>query len=85
MEAGDGTDEDTDEVLSFYSGNNIFFRKYNPELLLDMLYSGVLQLAQKAATQHGACLTLTAFWKNSMGTYHENGKVRISIKMPIFV
>lgn len=30
MEAGDGTDEDTDEVLSFYSGNNIYFRKYNP-------------------------------------------------------
>ena len=43
---------------------------------LDMLFSGVLQITQKVATQHGACQALTAFWKNSMGTYHENGKVR---------
>ena len=41
-----------------------------------MLNSGVLQLAQKAATQHGACLALIAFWKNSMGSYHENGKIK---------
>ena len=39
-----------------------------------MLFSGVVQLAQKLATQHGACLALTAFWKNSIGAYHENGK-----------
>ena len=42
-----------------------------------MLFSGVTQLAQKLATQHGACLALTAFWKNSIGAYHENGKVDI--------
>ena len=48
-----------DEVLSFHS---------------DMLFSGVIQLAQKAATQHGACQALTSFWKNSLVTYHENGK-----------
>ena len=59
----DGGDagEASDEVLDFH---------------IDMLFSGVLQMAQKAATQHGACLALTAFWKNSMGSYHENGKVR---------
>ena len=41
----------------------------------DMLFSGVIQCAQKLATQHGACLALIAFWKISMGIYHENGKV----------
>ena len=47
--------------------------------IIDMLFSGVIQIAQKVATQHGACHALTAFWKNAMGTYHENGKVRIII------
>ena len=42
----------------------------------DMLFSGVVQCAQKAATQHGACQALIAFWKNSMGLYHENGKIK---------
>ena len=40
-----------------------------------MLFSGVLQMAQKLATQHGDCLALVSFWKNSIGSYHENGKV----------
>ena len=31
-------------------------------------------MAQKLATQHGACLALVAFWKNSVVSYHENGK-----------
>ena len=57
----DGGDVASDEILAFY---------------MDMLYSGILQMAQKAATQHGACLALTAFWKNSMGSYHENGKIK---------
>ena len=48
--------------------------------IIDMLFSGVIQIAQKVATQHGACHALTAFWKNAMGTYHENGKVRIIIQ-----
>ena len=61
--AGDGSGvvvDDEDQVLSFYK---------------DMLFSGVIQLAQKLATQHGACLALVAFWKNSLGNYHDNGKV----------
>ena len=41
----------------------------------DMIFSGVIQLAQKAATQHGACSALVSFWKNSMGSYHEMKKV----------
>ena len=40
-----------------------------------MLFSGVLQMAQKVATQHGDCLALVSFWRNSIGSYHENGKV----------
>ena len=40
-----------------------------------MLFSGILQMAQKLATQHGDCLALVSFWKNSIGSYHENGKV----------
>ena len=61
---GDGAveedNEEVDEILSFHT---------------DLLYSGVIQLTQKMATQHGACNALTAFWKNSLVTYHENGKV----------
>ena len=55
-------DNEEDEVLNFYK---------------DMLYSGIIQLAQKLATQHGACEALIAFWKNSMGAYHDNGKVGV--------
>ena len=51
------------------------------EFYCDMLFSGVVQCAQKVATQHGACQALVAFWKNSMGLYHENGKVRTELKM----
>ena len=40
-----------------------------------MLFSGVMQCAQKLATQHGACLALLAFWKHAMGNYHETKKV----------
>ena len=58
---GESDVEAGDEVLSFHC---------------DMLFSGVIQLAQKEATQHGACQALISFWKNSLGTYHENGKVR---------
>ena len=43
----------------------------------DMLFSGVVQCAQKLATQHGACHALIAFWKNAFAQYHENGKVKI--------
>ena len=43
-----------------------------------MLFSGILQCAQKLATQHGDCLALISFWKASMGVYHENGKVNNS-------
>ena len=61
---GDGAveedNEEVDEILNFHT---------------DLLYSGVIQLTQKMATQHGACNALTAFWKNSLVTYHENGKV----------
>ena len=39
-----------------------------------MVFYGILQMAQKLATQHGACLALVAFWKNSVVSYHENGK-----------
>ena len=61
---GESSGEAEDEILSFHT---------------DMLFSGVIQLAQKAATQHGACQALTSFWKNSLVTYHENGKVWTSV------
>ena len=100
---GDGTEEASDEVLSFYSSkykistvatnlwilyfdevSEIFLKYFHnitndlklPFLPSGMLFSGVIQLAQKLATQHGACQALTAFWKHSMGNYHENGKVK---------
>ena len=44
-------------------------------LPLDMLFSGIVQCAQKLATQYGDCEALVPFWKASMGTYHETGKV----------
>ena len=42
---------------------------------LDMLFSGVIQCAQKLATQYGDCSALIAFWKHAMGTYHETKMV----------
>lgn len=45
-----------------------------------MTFYGVVQCAQKLATQHGACDALTAFWKHSGGVYHENGKVNILLQ-----
>ena len=56
-----------DEVLNFY---------------LDMLFSGMVQCAQKLATQHGACQALLAFWKHAMGNYHQTKKVKISNRLP---
>ena len=40
-----------------------------------MLFSGVLQMGQKLATQHGGCQALVSFWKNALASYHDNGKV----------
>ena len=48
-------------------------------IFLDMLFSGVVQCAQKLATQHGACQALLAFWKHAMGNYHEAKKVITTI------
>ena len=42
-----------------------------------MVFYGVVQCAQKLATQHGACMALVAFWKHAMGTYHLTKKVGI--------
>ena len=55
-------------ILKFLYSNQTF-------CFIDMLSSGIVQLAQKAATQFGDCLALVGFWKNSMITYHENKKV----------
>ena len=40
-----------------------------------MLFAGLLQCSAKLATQHGDSLALIAYWKDSMGTYHETKKV----------
>ena len=47
-----------------------------------MMFSGVLQCAQKVSTQHGACRALVSFWKNSMGTYDELKKVIFNSPTP---
>ena len=43
-----------------------------------MVLRGVVQCAQKVATQFGDGLALVSFWKNSMGDYHHSKKVFIS-------
>ena len=43
-----------------------------------MLFSGVVQCAQKLATQYGGCRALAAFWKWAAEQYHENKKVCVS-------
>ena len=42
---------------------------------LDLLFRGVLQCAQKVATQFGDCVALISFWKNSLNDYHDAKKV----------
>ena len=81
VERPEDEEEEVDEVNGFYCGKNGIKsgKKCKINYFQDMLFSGVIQCAQKLATQHGACLALTAFWKNSMGVYHENGKVRLQI------
>ena len=76
-EEEDEDEEEEDEVLNFHLGRIILIMAQTAITIFlpDMLFSGLLQLAQKCATQHGACQSLVSFWKNSMGTYHENGKV----------
>ena len=50
-----------------------------------MLFSGVVQCAQKLATQHGACQALLAFWKQAMGSYHEAKKVSLISNKQILI
>ena len=69
---------DDDEVLDFHKGliSPSFFTFISiPYIPLDLLFRGVLQCAQKMATQYGDCLALTSFWKNSLLDYHEAKKV----------
>ena len=40
-----------------------------------MLFSGILILSSKLATQYGDGEALISFWKNSQGTYHQAKKV----------
>ena len=49
---------------------NNFFHNFE-----DMLLSGIIQCAQKLATQYGACDALTSFWKYAIGTYHKANTV----------
>ena len=49
-----------------------------------MLFSGVVQCAQKFATQYGGCRALAAFWKWAAEQYHENKKVCESLISKIF-
>ena len=46
---------------------------------LDMLACGLLQLAQKSATQNGDCEVLISFWKNSLSDYHDSKKWKYRI------
>ena len=69
---------DDDQVLNFYYGKidaSSAFLFYPLTLLLDMLFSGIVQCAQKHATQYGDCEALVSFWKASLAIYHETGKV----------
>ena len=70
-------DEDEDEALNFYYGKPVKTKINYSQFDLDMVFYGVVQCAQKLATQHGACMALVAFWKHAMGTYHLTKKVGI--------
>ena len=54
-------------------------------MLSDLLYYGILMLAQKSASQYGDGEGALAFWKNSMADYNDEKKVNLEWAGEIYV
>ena len=68
-----------DELLDFHLGNVAevkHLKNLNKFLYLaDLLYNGILMLAQKSSSQYGDGEGSLAFWKNSLADYQDEKKV----------
>ena len=71
-EAGAGADE----MLDFHLGKVAEFIHLEITFYFpDLIYNGILMLAQKSSSQYGDGEGSLAFWKNSIADYHDEKKV----------
>ena len=75
-----------DEKLDFHLGKvfstySIFIMSVNT----DLLYHGILLMSQKYSTRFGDGEGALAFWKNSIGDYHQEKKVHIQLLSNFFI
>ena len=79
VSAPSATSEETeaDENMDFHLGIVVVHVLYLKFLLPDLLYSGILMLAQKSASQYGDGEGALAFWKNSIADYNDEKKVHL--------
>ena len=79
VSAPSATSEETeaDEKMDFHLGIVVVHVLYLKFLLPDLLYSGILMLAQKSASQYGDGEGALAFWKNSIADYNDEKKVHL--------
>ena len=66
--------EDQDSVFNFYKGCSGVLSCYLFSIL-DLLFYGILNLAQKAVSQYADGEAALAMWKNSLADYHDAKKV----------
>ena len=67
--------DDRDSVFNFHKGCLNECKWKCLTFFLDLLYYGILNLAQKAVSEYADGEASLAMWKNSLADYHDTKKV----------